>query len=430
MHLFLVASNLPSPGHSVRAATVLVREALVAVQALGHSVTFQPLLAELAGEGTDGAVALAWAKAQGIEVLEPLVRPDPPFVRRLGLAHDALSSSPSRFFPGYALRDEVARRVAESGAEAVFHLWSAEALAACADVDVPVFAYYGNPDHKSFAARLAHPHLFGIPTRTLRNRTLLALLRGANGGRRRAGVRLMQKARWAANVCAVDADWYAQQGHPDSFYLQNMWPRPADEVEGGQREAGKIVGNLGGLYATGNTFGLWFLTREIMPALERRLGAGFGVHIYGAGTPTPAVAEGLQRPSIHVRGFVDDIDAELRSARVFILANNNNPDFVVGHTRILHAWASGLCVVGHRNTHRAMPEVVHGENALLGETGEEIAELTAQALHDDALRERLAAGGHRTLTESFAPEVVMARALGLITADHSPPDGERVQLVA
>lgn len=414
MRLFVVTSNLPSTGHSVRAATVLVREALLAVRELGHDPLFQPLLpSDAHGVSADEErAALEWARAEGLTLLPTLTAPPEPFANRGRLARQAASSSPGLFYPAYTLRDEVARRVDETGADAVFHLWSGPALAACSTTDRPVFAYYGNPDHKPFAARLKHPEVFGIPHATLRNRARLALTRAANRGRQRAHLRLMRRARWAANVCAVDADYYARQGHPDAFYVQNMWTATPNGEQGDPsgREA-KIAGSLGGLYGTGNSFGLWFLAREIVPALARRLGDRFSVHVYGAGEPPAPVAEALRHPAIRVRGFVDDIDGELRSSHVFLLANNNNPDFVVGHTRVLHAWSLGMCMVAHRNTARAMPEIVHGENALLGETADEMADLAVQAVEDEELRRRIGAGGRATLEREFTPAVVMRRVL-------------------
>jgi glycosyltransferase involved in cell wall biosynthesis len=168
---------------------------------------------------------------------------------------------------------------------------------------------------------------------------------------------------------------------------------------------------MGGLYATGNTFGMWFLTQEVIPALDRRLRERYSVHVYGAGRPTSKVAAALEHPRVQVRGFVDDIDAELRSAKLFLLMNNNNPDFIAGHTRVLHVWSLGCCLVAHRNMAMAMPEVRHGENALLGETGEEIAELVAEALSNEELRRRIAAGGRETFERSFLPPTVMRRVL-------------------
>ena len=74
----------------------------------------------------------------------------------------------------------------------------------------------------------------------------------------------------------------------------------------------------------------------------------------------------FEHPRVTNDGFVDDIDAELQAAKVFLLCNNSHPDYVVGHTRILHAWSLGSCLVAHLGMARAMPEIVHGENALLG----------------------------------------------------------------
>jgi glycosyltransferase involved in cell wall biosynthesis len=58
-----------------------------------------------------------------------------------------------------------------------------------------------------------------------------------------------------------------------------------------------------------------------------------------------------------------------------------------------------------------VPELVHDENALVGSTGEEIAEHIAAALEDAELRERIAAGGRAAFERDFTPTVVAGRIL-------------------
>lgn len=418
MRFFFVASNLPQAGHSVRSPTVVVRESLNALVELGHEVVFQPLLAherdaELTAEEER---AIEWAAGRGIEILPTIQAPGESSWSKPGIVRRAFSSNPQLFFPAYALRGEMSRRVSASGADVVFQLWSGPALAACADVDVPVFAYYGNPDHRALSARLKHPELFDVPLATLKNRIRVKLLKLANARHKSANIALMESATWSANVCATDATFFADHGHPNAFYIQNMWekselemPTPLDE--------NKIVGNMGGLYATGSTFGMEFLAKEVLPALDRRLGDDYSVHIFGAGQPTKTVAAALEHPRVQRRGYVDDIDGELRSAKLFVIMNNNNLDFIAGHTRILHVWSLGCCLIAHRNMALAMPEIVHGENALLGETGEEVAGLIEQALGDENLRQRIAAGGRATFERKFLPPIVMRRVLERIERD-------------
>jgi hypothetical protein len=260
------------------------------------------------------------------------------------------------------------------------------------------------------SARLKHPALFDIPQRTLRNRAKLMLWRRAFERFEDVVVRFALEQTWAGCVSAPNADFYSAHGHPNAFYIQNMWPKLPVPGDVGTARGNKIVGNLGGQYATGNTFGLWFLAREILPELDRRLGGDYSVHLYGAGQLARPVAEALlPHPHVVNDGFVDDIDVELLSAKVFLLANNNDPDFVVGHTRILHAWSLGSCLVAHRNMALAMPEIVHEENALLGETGAEIAEQVVRALEDEDLRRRIGEGGRATFERDFLPQTVVRR---------------------
>jgi glycosyltransferase involved in cell wall biosynthesis len=66
---------------------------------------------------------------------------------------------------------------------------------------------------------------------------------------------------------------------------------------------------------------------------------------------------------------------------------------------------------------RAMPEVVHGENALLGGNGEEIAEHVAAACRDESLRRRIGEGGRRTWEREFRPEIVVRRIIRRVESD-------------
>jgi glycosyltransferase involved in cell wall biosynthesis len=404
MRVFFVAPVLPQHGHTVRAISVVVREALAAFAELGHELVFQPLLAPESGDGEAGG------EPEGTELLPPLeARHDALAASRPLLVRQAFSADPAAFYPSHALRKELAARVDRSGAGVAFHLWCSAAFAACSEVRRPVFAYAGNPDHYAMTARLGHPDLFGIPQATVRNRVKLRVWRAAYRRFERVHLRMVSTSGWVGCVSAANAEYYRARGIANAFYVQNMWPAPDGPFKPPHPSENRIIGNIGGQYATGNTFGLWFLGREVLPELDRLLGDDYAVHLFGAGSLFPRVAAAVDHPRVVNRHFVDDIDAELRSAKVFLLANNNNPSFIVGHTRILHAWSLGSCLVAHRNMARAMPELVHGENALLGETGAELAEHAAAAMADDGLRRRIAEGGRHTYEREFRPEVVIGR---------------------
>ena len=111
-----------------------------------------------------------------------------------------------------------------------------------------------------------------------------------------------------------------------------------------------------------------------------------------------------------MRGFVDDIDDELMTAPVFLCLNNASR-FKVGHTRYLHAWSVGSCVVAHRDAALSMPEMVSGENCLLGRSAAEIADMVAVAARDAGLRRRLGEAGYATFAEKFIARAVVDQIL-------------------
>ncbi|MBX6369023.1 MAG: hypothetical protein IRZ04_13625 [Rhodospirillales bacterium] len=320
-------------------------------------------------------------------------------------------ADPSLLLPGYGHSDAIRQRLDGWRPDAVATVWTEVGTAAVAELGIPVYAYYGNPDHKSHLARSwFNWRIGGHP---LRPGSLVRFAKALLVGRalERAHLAVMRRLHAVADVAANDAAYYQRHG-VNAAYVRNMWvadARPAWEAARDRAEQVsplKIVGNVGSLAATGNSFGLHTLATAILPALKRRLGEGaFEIHLFGPGKPHPAVAPLLADPHFKLRGYVADLDGEMVSAPVFLVANNHDV-FKVGHTRFLHCWSLGGCAVGFKDSAVAMPEIRHRENALLGATPEEVAELVAEAAADVSLRRAIGRGGLRTLETLFRPDAI------------------------
>ncbi len=376
------------------------------------------LVSEAVREPTDVARrSIEYLKSRGVRFLEPTrLEPYPPRVSAWRFRGGLLAGEKRMLLRGWGQGEKLAASLDAFGGwtpDFVVPVWSYEATYAAAGLPVPLALFHGNPDHKVLEAsfrvawrwertwnrRWLIAHLLGRISVVMLERVHLQVLRGFS--------LIWENAR-------NDTDYYLERGLGNVRYLRNMWPAPDDdsclELRDRREQTAplKICGNLGHLGATANTFGLWAMCEEIVPALRRRLGDdGFEVHIYGRTQPRPFLREWLKQPNIYLRGFVDDIDSEMLSCPIFLLANNRH-DFKVGHTRILTAFATGACIVAFRDTALAMPELKHGENILLGDSGEELAELIAEAAADQALRRRIGRNGLRTLRELFSPADAVA----------------------
>lgn len=376
------------------------------------------LISEAVHEPTDSARrAIEDLKSRGVRFLEPTcLDPFPPAVPAARFWAGVLAGEKRMLLRGWGQGEKLGRSLASLGGwtpDFVLPVWSYEATYAAAGIPVPLALFHGNPDHKVLEAWFRVAWRW---ERTWNPRWLVAHLLGRISvtALERVHLKVLRDFPLIWENARNDADYYLERGFGNVRYLRNMWPAPAndsclqlrDQYE--QTTPLKICGNLGHLGATANTFGLWALCEEIVPALRRRLGDdGFEVHVYGRTQPRPFLRNWLQQPNIHLRGFVDDIDAEMLSCPVFLLANNRH-DFKVGHTRILTAFATGACIVAFRDTALAMPELVHGENILLGDSGEELAELMAEVAANEKLRRRIGHNGLRTLRELFSPTDAIA----------------------
>jgi glycosyltransferase involved in cell wall biosynthesis len=401
-----LAANWPSPGHTVRAANVVVFEliralaeredAAVAYMKVSHPGEFPP--------GDEDKAGLAALAAVGVEILTELALPAP---ERQGSAlMKLLRPAPEHFYPDVVHGSRIAQALAAWNADVLMVPWSEWLTAACSNVPIVKFAYYGNPDHKTGRMRSLHDRkLNGWSVSYLRLQAALSRLEQVHNA-------IMRRYELLGDVAANDAEYYSANGHPNAFYVRNVW---IDRFGEGWRErrqelepAGPlvIIGNIGKLDGTANRYGLEYLGREILPALRRRLPPGaFRVEILGAGQLEPSIRAPLDYPDVVFRGFVPDIDEAMLSAHVFLCANNATP-FKVGHTRYLHAWTLGSCVVAHCDASLSMPEIKHGQNALLGRDAEEIADLIVSAGRDKSLRQRLGDGGWETYQTQFRAESV------------------------
>lgn len=356
------------------------------------------------------AAEVAALEALGVRFINAVKPPLEPAAERgaFGKLGAVLSGRADRLFVGTDCEELLLQSLGMERPAASLVVWAEQAAYLVSRMPGLRFNYAGNPDHKVLAARMElqeRLHGASILAR-LRNNLLCRVARAGH-------LKSMRRYDQVWNVAANDAADYQQAG-VTARYLQNMWPgavhadwrQVRDERE--QLSPLRIVGNVGNIAATGNSFGLITLATEIVPRLVERLGRGnFEVHLFGGGTPHPSVASLLQDPHIRLRGFVDDLDAEIMAAPIFLVANNSRR-FKVGHTRFLHAWSLGACVVGFDDSAAAMPEIRDGANALLGDSADAVADRVVQAAQDSALRRRLGQGGVETLASAFAPARVAA----------------------
>ena len=416
MKIFLASSAVPRADGS--AAHTVLSILIEMICRMGHDVTLQCIGWHAKGLGESETKRVEELMALGVEVLPALDISKVVGERRGSLLRRmrrvALAGM-SEIYPATALGDEVGRRVRDSGATAILIFWDPEGLAATYRIrGVRKVAYYGMPDYMASEAMLRHPGLFDIPYSTLAEKFRVIVARHLTRRRREIHFKLMLGCDVTGNICAFHADMYREMGHPRSIYIQNLWPDSSrswrqEGMNAQARRPAKIVGSLGNVRSTGNTFGLLYLGNQILPRLERRLGSdNFEINIYGHGVPYSPIARSLSHPSVKLRGWVPDLDAEILSSRVFLMMNNTGY-YKGSHTRFLHAWTLGSCVVAHRINAAAMPEIQHMENALLGDDPDEISDLIERAVKDEELRRRIGDGGRQTYEALFRPEVVVPK---------------------
>jgi glycosyltransferase involved in cell wall biosynthesis len=402
----LLSTALPneSSGSGASITLALIANAL---RDLGHAVSLCPIVyPEYATpDGADWERQLEHARSLGFEV-EPVIskawQARPPRRSPGERLRAAWRIRSEELYP--TLRDAAAVRVAVDvlRPDAVF-VYGFEALAASTDLRQPRFAATSDPPHFALRERSVrrwreHPRPVAIARESV---SLQAALRG----HRRIARELLRDCEAVGAFGPQHGRWIKRLGIDCRYYrtpIADPGARPPAEVREGRRPRLLLIGHLRG---TATLDGLRVL-RKMLPFLRRALGdGGFEARIVGGYEPPPELLPLLAEPEVEFIGFVDDVDPEFRSANVLLVPVSIRLGVRV---RVLTGFAHGACIVTHEANADGIPELVHGENALLGTDPRTLASEVARAVSDDGLRRRLGAEARATYERFFAPEVAGA----------------------
>jgi len=290
---------------------------------------------------------------------------------------------------------------------AIMTQWCEQTTHLYAEYPAKKFTYYGNADpiiHKTWTEYI-NISQEQVVRKILRNLKMKQL--------ERFHLQEMNKWDYIGVIGLNFAEYYKDKIGKKAFYLNNIWiNRYGDSWKKrrslcSEKRKFRIVGNIGSLAASANTMGLEILARDVVPELRKLLPEdSFEIDIYGRHKPLPHVDKLLRQPEINIRGFVVDIDKEMMESDVFLCVNNMS-SYKTAHTRFLHAWSLGCCVVAASDAVFSMPEMKHEQNALLGRNPFEIAQMILRAKKNPELRHRIGLAGYETMEKEFRVDHVV-----------------------
>lgn len=393
MRVLVLSTIWPHPSHGLQAANIILFELLIGLSKHCHVAMLKIEQGSPKSLNAKEARGAAMLKEGGIDVLPPV---GVDVVRRP-------RSVAEYFYPACRARASFQAAISPEGFDSLLVPLSEFATMLAADIELKKFAYYGNPDSKVRRARAEINQIYGG------RKSPASALKSAVGDRifESAHVAEMNKFDLLGNVANNDAEYYAAAGHPRSFYVRNMWiQRTRPDQRETSENATVIVANIGRLSSTANSLGLTYLANKVLPLLTEQMKRPFTVRLFGSGDLFPELRRRLEGfPQVEIHGYVEDIDLELETSTLFLCVNNATT-FKVCHTRYLHAWSLGLCVVAHADAALSIPEMRHRENALLGSTPQHLVNLIQEACDDRKLRESIGDGGRQTFVEQFTSSAV------------------------
>jgi glycosyltransferase involved in cell wall biosynthesis len=400
----LLSTAVPDPQSGSGAAITLALIA-TALSESGHDVSICPLVYPeyVTPSGADHERQVEIASSLGYE-LHPVLSnawSNQPADRTAGARiRRAWRPETAELYPQARDAEAVGRVVERLAPQAVL-VYGFAALAASRRIQLPRFAATSDPPQEALRAQALRrwrrrPNAIRVAREAIH-------LQAAIRGYKREAVELLRDCEAVGAFGAQHAESLRSAGIPCGYYRTPIAdPGPPPPLPANDRPRLLFVGHLRG---TATLDGLRVL-EAMLPHLERALGRdGFEVRVVGGHEPPPETWPLLEHPSVSFTGFVDDIDAEFRSTDVLLVPVSIRLGVRV---RVLTGFAHGCCIVTHQANAQGIPELTHGQNALLGATESELASLVVTALLDAELATRLRRRARETYVRFFTPAVAGA----------------------
>jgi glycosyltransferase involved in cell wall biosynthesis len=230
--------------------------------------------------------------------------------------------------------------------------------------------------------------------------------RGAAAAKRTEELALIRRADVTLVVSDVERDLLADLApQAKVIVLSNIHDRHEHGRPFAQR-AGLLF--VGGFRHPPNTDAVLWYANDVLPRIRTSLP---GVKSYIVGADPPATIRSLATDDLVIAGFVPDLTPYLEGCRVSISPLRYGAG-VKG--KVNQAMSFGLPVVATTPSIEGM-HLRPGSDVLVGDDPAAFADAVVLAYRDQALWERLAAGGRDNVSRHFSPEVATAAITELLT---------------
>ena len=311
------------------------------------------------------------------------------------------------FFPVYGLKKKSQEITSQINPDYILVIWDEKMTDLFNFNNFKLYAYYGDPQIKNLRMILS-----------LARRSLIKKLKDfyVLFKLEKQHINEFKKNLVMSNNSKADSNYYFKKG-VNSEYLQNNWKpkfsykKIRDALLNKNQKKIKIIANVGLLSGTANTIGLNYLANFVLPKMQSLSSSQeFEINVFGSGTIKKEIADKLLNYGVKIKGFVKNLDSEMLNSDIFLCCNNFGK-YNVGHTRFLHAWSMGMCVITSKNISLVMPEFLSQKNCLLAENNDHLMELISKASENKKLRERIGLNGYKTLVNKFSPKLVAKKIL-------------------
>ena len=316
----------------------------------------------------------------------------------------------SDFFPVYNIKNKSINILKEIDPDLVLVIWDEKLTDLFNFNNYKLYAYYGDPLIKNLKMILQNSQRSFL--KRIKDIYILSNLEKQH-------IAEFKKNFIMSNNSLIDSNYYSQNG-VNCKYIQNNWKpdfskkKIKDIIVKRNPKIVKIVANVGLLSGTANNSGLNFLANHILPKLKsKNILSKFEINVFGGGIMENDLFDKLKYFNVNIRGFIKDLDSEMLDSDIFLCCNNFTK-YNVGHTRFLHAWSLGMCVIASSNISKVMPEFEHKRNCLLAKDSSHAVILILKAAKDKELRNKVGLSGYDTLLKEFSPKIVVSNLISQI----------------
>lgn len=433
MNIIILVSEVPYRKESKKGIMTISLQSYAIIEELikqGHTLTlqiiFNPLFSKIYEKNKldkHDKIELQILKNRGVDILKPIYSSDyqNTSIKRRILRFMRIIFKKSLlidYYPTIELSEKINELINKNNINYAISLASKEGVGSLINAKIPKLDWHGDMDHFGLLGRnIIKKQNFFKQKFLIAIKSMFQYLCNydeCNLNESKKNEALISRNFIVAHSTYSNVKITKNFGNKNTFYTGNpVRDYSKDKIKkiSTKNNKFKIIGQIGNFDTTGRYFAMKYLMDDLYPKLNHKLNNKFEIYLYSSYKIPKYFKKFTENENVILSSWVENFTQEMKSCDIILILENTGP-FIAAQTKHIVSLSMGLCMVLHKNSKKAIPELMDGYNCIMGSTPDELVKKIKMLIDNKDLKKNIQINARLTYEKYFMASVTANKIIG------------------